>query len=705
MTDPVGNNAVPTLQTGASSSGSSTEQDNAVVAKIRDFEQWLETPPDVTTALERAQKLRDWMQDVLVQDDEDTVVTHHTLRYLQADLAMLTATNPQANFKPKPKFWAPPGQPNIAPPQYTRFAATIELIVNFFANQGKLRDAANACARDTKTVRAGWLKLIWRDDPTRTPTGAYIHDEKINSMFRYKNLRERFKADEFDKDSADYTSMTELGRYIRGELVEMLRQNKTPTEAVTVTGPDGVDIVSSADPITIRITELLGGAEIEDDELLDIPRFLGFDFDVVNIEDIRCDWSIDRPEFYNLGRRMAHRTRLRTHEAVQKYKLTPEQADMLPSGTDEPDQQRILDDRRDAEQAGRTVERTQMTDGKFDVWELWDRDDQTVYVFVPGTNFWLNTFTPRHTGPHWFPFFYLWFNEMAGHFYAASDVELLMPLQDELNSVRSHAREFRKAALPRLLIGKNVMSDDEINEFENSHPYQVIEVEKPDDIQKSLFRFDGVNYNPALVSTAEPLMEMQMMAGMPASGLGAIGGAKLATEVSFASQQLKSQFERKMFLFRRFLQNIMWEMAHITIRALPYENAKQIAGDGLVFPVDLTEREGMLAELALDIVVSPVGKPDVKEELDHLMMMSQIMREQGMLMPPAMLASRLSEITGQVLDFSGVQQDPALATGSGARGPRPNEGLPTGGPPGPSPGTPGGGQQSMPRPSQLPGGR
>jgi hypothetical protein len=700
MTDPVGNDPVPQAPTsdGAAPQPSAAE-------KIRDFEQWLITPDPITGILERAQMLRDWMNDVLMQDDEDTVVTHHTLRYMQADLAMLTATDPRANFKPKPKYWAPPGQPNIAPPTYIRFAETTELLVNFFVQNGNLRDSANAAARAAKTTRAGWVKLIWRDDPERTPTGAQIHDEKLNAMFKFRYLRDRFKAGEFGEDSADYTSMQELDRYLRGELVTQYRQQKTPASAVVVEGPEGVDVVASIDPIDKRVMELLQGAEFTDAELDDVPRYLGFDFDPINIEDIRVDWgSINNPEFYHLSSRIAHRTRKTKAEVIGAYKLTPEQQAMLPATDDEPHQDRVLDEQRQAEQAGDQIERPQINDGKFDVWELWDRADRTVYVFIPGTDFWLTTFTPRNTGPQWYPFFYLWFNELDGWFYAPSDAELLMPLQDEFNSTRSHAREYRKAALPRLLIAKGVMSGPEIDKFENSHPYQVIEVEKPDEIQSSLFKFDGVDYNPALVSTADVLMEMQMMAGMPASGLGGVGSAKLATEVSFAGQQLKSQQDRKMYLFRRFLSRIVVEMAHIIVRALPRENAVQIAGPGIVFPQSLEEREGLLAELVLDVSVSPAGKPDVDSELNHLMMVSQIMREHGMLMPPQFLASMLGDITGQVLDFSGIQQDPALAAGGGPRPPRPSEGLRTGGPSGPAPGTPNGGLPGMPRPSSLPGG-
>ena len=197
-----GNNSVSTPSVGTNGQVARTKgSSDSDQAKIAEFETWLDVPDRIKDVLDSAQPLRDWMHEVLMKDTEDTVVTHHTLRYVQADLAMLTATDPKANFKPRQKFWAPAGQPNVCPKEVTRFAETIEYIVNFFAQTGKLRDAINAAARDAKTVRAGWVKLIWRDDPDRTPTGALVHDEYLNSAFRFKYLRDQYRDGEWEKDS------------------------------------------------------------------------------------------------------------------------------------------------------------------------------------------------------------------------------------------------------------------------------------------------------------------------------------------------------------------------------------------------------------------------------------------------------------------------------------------------------------------------
>lgn len=717
MQTPKGNLPVSTPPVGTNGKvKTAAGQSTSDAAKIAEFSTWLTVPDRIKPILEQAQPLRDWMQDVLLKDTEDTCVTHHTLRYLQADLAMLTATDPQANFKPRQKFWSQPGQPNICPPQVTRFAETIEYIVNFFAQTGKLRDAVNAAARDAKTVRAGWVKLIWRDDPDRTPTGATVHDEYLNACFRFKYLRDCYNEGDFGKDSANYTSMMELDRYMRGEIIKQYRQQMTQdpqqsAQAMSVDDQTGVNVMLSTNPTANRISELLRGKPIDDDEIDTAPRFMGFDFDVVDIEDMRMDWSIERPEFYQRSRRMAFRTRLKPQEIVERFKLTEEQEDALPAVDDEPSNSGDQDDKHRDITSTTHPGQTSVSDGKIDVWEVWDADDRTVYVMIDGVDFFLNKYTPRNVGPNWFPFFQYWFNEMSGFPYAPSDVELLMPLQDEINSIRSHARDYRKAAMPRLFMAKGAMNDDEKALFENSHPFQVIEVNKPDDIQKTLFPFAGIAYNPGLVTTAEPMMDMQLVAGMPAAGLGGMGTSNLATEVSFASQQLKTQQDRKMFMFTKQTAAIMWEMAVIAIRSLPYDNALEIVGPGLQFPMTLDEREALLADTWLSVKVSPTGKPDTEKELSNLQTVSGVLLEHGIVLDGVWLASELSRITEGSTDWANAikMQDPMQAAmggmggGGAARKPRPSDPRATGQPSGPAPGQPSGGQQSIPSPTSLPG--
>jgi hypothetical protein len=714
MPQAAGNLAVPVAATAGNGPGSAKGPSPKLTgdaAKIDDLTNWLRVPRDISCILDQAQGLRDWMQNILMKDEDDTVVTHHTLRYLQASMALLTATDPKANVKIKPKFWAPPGQPNTPPPQLVRFGETVEYLANFFCKQGKLRDALNNAVRDSKTVRAGWVKMIWRQDPERTPTGAFIHDRQLQSAFRYKYLRDQFRDKQFDKTSSLYVSMLELQAFLRTETITQLRKDmqadgSQPAEVVSVETPDAISVNMSVDPRLKRITELMTGADLTDEEIRDVPRFLGFDFDPIDIEDMRIDWTIDRPEYYQCANRIGFRSRLFREEIIEQYKLDKNQAERIPMTPDEPDFMAMDTGDKHRQQSNGTTSNTSTAYnvGTLDVWEVWDARDRTVYVFIEGVDFFLNKYIPRNVGPNWFPFYYLYFNEIAGYLYAPSMVELLMPLQDEINSVRTYGREYRAAVMPRLLIGKNAMSETEIDKFESSHAFQVIEVEKPDEISKTIQRFDGIDYNPQLVSIAEPMMDMQLMAAMPASGLGGVGAAKLATEVSFASQQLKTQQDREQFLFRRFLGSMIRDMIAIIVRSLPYENAKEIVGPGLVFPISPDEREALLADLILDVTVSPTGKPDVEEELKFLSAVSAIMRENGMVMDPIWLSGRLAEIKEDTSDWmSAVKAQvmpPPPPPGAAMPGRSPNG--PT---PGPPPGAPGQVQVAPPPPESLPGGQ
>ena len=157
-------------------------KDSKETDKISELRDWLRVPRDIETTLNNAQPIRDWMEDILLKDADNTVVTHHALRNQEAKLAHLTATKPQADFQPRKKFHATHDQPNFVPSQLVRFGETVELLVNFFMDVGNLRDAANNAARDADTVRAGWVKLIWRQDPELTAVGAHIFDAELQHV-------------------------------------------------------------------------------------------------------------------------------------------------------------------------------------------------------------------------------------------------------------------------------------------------------------------------------------------------------------------------------------------------------------------------------------------------------------------------------------------------------------------------------------------
>lgn len=708
MSDATGNLPVPTAPLPIQPDNQPPAQTDEA-AKIAEFEQWLDVPSDIDAILRRAQPLRDWMNDIIAKAHKDEVVTHHVLRYMQADLAMLTATKPRVNFRPRRKYWAPAGQPNLPPPEVVRFSETMELLTNFMVDMGNLKAGLNACARDAKTVRAGWLRLIWREDPERTANGSLITDKQMISVHRYRRLRDDFKAKVFDKDDARHVSMLQLEEYLRTEIIRGLEEavgaDPAPAmAAVPIPGTNGMEVVESIDPRVVRMSQLIEGAPITDEELLqDVPRFLGFDFDVIDIEDVRIDWAVDRPEHINRSRRMAVRTRMQRSEVISKYNLTREQQKMMP-GSDDTDinfqNNRVGDKHRDEDPNSRTDNGHAILTGQMDVWEVMDVVDKTVYVMVQGCSRFLHRYTPRNVGPNWYTLFPLWFNEIAGTVYAPSDVELQMSLQNEINEVRTTAREYRKAALPRLAMAKGAMTPEEKVRYEDSKPFQILELDRPDDIAKSIMPLAGISYNPSLVTTNETMVDLQTVAGMPASGLGGVGSSDLATEVAFFREQLASQQDRKRHLFNQFLHNIVREMVYIMLRSLPYENAMAIAGPGCVFPLSVQDRMALFADLELEIDTSPNGKPNVQGEIQTLEKISAIMMQHGMQMSPIWLASRLSDITDQVVDWQTAivaqapPEPPAGAAGGGGSGI-----------PGPAPGTPGGGLPRTPVPAELPGGQ
>lgn len=674
---------------------------------VQSLRERIKVPREIEEVLNDANDVRQWMKKVLHQDHPDTVVTHHVLRNQEAKLSHLTATQPRTNIKPRNRFLAPAGQPEMTHPSLVRFGETVELLLNFFAERGRLRDALNIAAREADTVDAGWVKLIWRDDPERTPNGSRVFDQSLLNSQRYRWLRDRFRAGEFTEDDHEYESMKALEQGLRTDIVRQLQQQAGESEVVEVNTEDGTAVVLSESPLQVRIRELIDGAEITDEELAGVPRFLGFDFEVIDIEDIRVDWSIDRPEQYHLSSGIRHRTRMKPQDIVERWGLSPERAAEINALADpEADHQSsgVLDKHRQSSVNNPDDSASGFYDKYVSVWECWEREDNRVYLWAEGTDFLLDQYTPRNVGPQWFPFFYLWFHEMSGYFYAPSTVKLSMSLQDEVNSIRTHDRVFRRATLPRLFSGKGVLTEHEKAKYETGSPLEMIEVERPDEVQQYLWRFDGVPYNPAMASTQDVFLDLQLTNGMPTSGLGGVGNAELATEVAFAGEQLQTQIDRAKFLFNAVLHRIMTEMAHIIVRSLPYENAVAIAGPGLEFPLSAQERESMLLDLLIEIDTSPTGRPNASEELEHLQVVANIFAGQGLQVDPAWMAARVSHALNVNTDWQSMiaAVNPLPTTRPQDA---PSDGPPTGDAPGPAPGTPTGGLGRTPTTDELPGGQ
>lgn len=672
----------------------------------------LDTPSDISTILNRASELRMRMEQSIYPKNRDqyTVVTHHILRTQQALLAHLTATDPAANFKVPVRWDNELGAPVD---EYKWLASGLDRLVNYFIKKGKLLGSLNTLARDAYTVRAGWLKVIWEGDKYRTPNGAKIMDPKVRQQIKWRALKERYEAGEFEDDSSEYSAMKDAEDTVRLQVVDNMRQYLTAQY-----GEDFVMMTINEDnpandPEVARFYELMNGAAAPTlDEVDEIPHQYKFSFDVIDIEDMRIDFQVGRPEHYKRSPLFSHRVRMTKDQIVGTYDVPASAFGALTNGesTDSNDFSAQDVGAAKHDDGSETAADSQ----HHDVWETWDEETGYVYTYTRDVDGWLRK-VPWGVYDE-APFFLYTMNDVAGTLYGPSHVELLWDLQNEMNDLRRNQRQNRRAAMPKLLAQEGSIEDSDATNYENSDPFSIIFVSNVEDIKKATMQLNGAPYIPQMYDRQDTLMDFQLSSGMPSAGLGATATSNLATEVAFAREELDTQLQRMKFTFNQMLTDVVSLMSRIIVRALPMQNVLAIAGQTVAdnWPEDPDLRENLMLDLVLDVKANATGKPDRGREIDHLTKVSNIMAQQGAQMSMPWMLSKLAEIEDSGLDWHNamLQQGPMPQQ---AQAPGPTEGVPDGPPPaagpnptgaapGPAPGSAGGGFTSTPQVDSVPGG-
>jgi len=660
-----------------------THHDESDKALLEKFVAKLDPPDNVRDILEQFQSYRDYLRDVMLKDDHDTVTTNLIYRNKKATLAHIIPSDPKCAFQPKRKL------PAIPDPILVQFGETNEILMNHLSVMGNWGASLRMTADAAVTVPLVFTKLIWEEDTERDPLGARRFNEEHDQIARYKLLRDQFEDDQFTDQTAEHAEMRGLERFIRNQTLKELQKSVPSAQSVDEQVKLQTEIVKAAE-------ELDKDKRISDDDMPEVFTFQGFILETVDAEDMRWDWDVSLQKWWNCGW-MAHRVWLFPNEIDARWDLSEEErAELTPSSADEDTNRNGTDTRQTKYDI---MEDSVDSDGRRAVWEYANRDDGQIYVFVAGMSRFLDVYQPTAVHPKFFTTIPLEFNPTDGQPIGFSDVEMQMDLQDEYNELRTHEREARRASYPKLIIGKGVMTDEEKQKYEEALPFSVIEIERADKVRDSFEAQPPVNFNPATYSTGKQSarVDMEQIAGLPASALGGIGEADLATEVAFAGEQLQTQMDAKQFVLDNHIRELFIAAAHITWQTMPKENVEMIVGEGAFYPEE--NRESLFMQLNLEIDAGRNGNPGFQKTIQDLTMAVQFLMPLGVVFNPAELALIVFDAMSQRVDLTKLVTNLQPAT----EVPQPN--IPEQAQnPGPAPGTPGGGFSETPSPSELPGG-
>lgn len=627
------------------------EGDAALISRFEvDFD---EVPESVEETLSRLQDLRDYVHTTaMLRDEEDAVGTNFVLRTQYALMGILVPQDPAPVFRPRRQLAAmeTAGLPFTYADAQARYAQTQEILIDYQQRQAGLSSVIQGAVQDVLTTNVAWVKAIFQEDTRRDPLGYARQNDQLDLIARYKFLQQRMLEDADGLRPDEEAELARITPAVQQAALALLiedAQMNPPAPGTTTLDPEtGAPIMGGADPRVRAIAALEQGMPTDGSFVLpEIAHFRGWTFQQVRPEDMRWDWNITRPEDLRYARWMAHRVFMTSEDIRTKWALSE---DMLRDAAHFDVDGRTMPSRnaRTTQSAATDLdsEDVEIDENRirYAVWERWDVVSGKVYVWIEGAKQFLDCYHPKATGRRFFPFFAFIFNRVTGKLIGPSDVDLQMAIQDEINTLRTHDREARKSAHPRYVVGAGLLSPSEKEKLETALPYAVVELQKANDVKTSLQELVPNAYNPMLYDISKALVDLQAMAGLPMSALGATGVGQLATEQAIARENMGVQTDYR----KRIIESVMCEiyefMAHVNAQVLTELDVITVVGPGMVWP--LTDRQQILNNFVVDVRATLNDSVERQKRLNDWQTIAGIAAQLGLPLNPIEITKELLEL-------------------------------------------------------------
>jgi hypothetical protein len=585
--------------------------------QIQKYENRLDPPDDVGDEMSRWQAMREYVHtDAMLLDEEDAVGTNFILRHQHVATGLIKPTRPAPRIElrewmaPNVREMASSHQPMSYPQERLLLAKAHELVIDYQQQRGKLSRIIDGAIQDAQTLPVAWIKMRLQEDYELDPLGYGRHNDQLDSLARYERLRSAFDDGEFTDQCAEYGELLTLSNTIKAHVLGHLR-TQLVEEAAPETSEDGEEVLAGGEALQARIAMLADNPEalVELSDLPEVAHYVGYVWQQVDPEDMRWDWNITRPEDLMYARWAAHRAFMTEAEIDEQWSLKDDDERIAGATRYDNEGTPLAGSGDDPEYGGKDPEERfrgygtgvgdeQARGTKLAVWEYWDKVQGRVFRWVHGARKFLDSFVPQAAPARFFPFYAIIFNRVTGRLYGPSDTDLEQPLQDENNRLRTWQREGQRRAHPYFMVAKGLLRPSERARFEEAIPWSVTEVERPEEISKSLEQVTPSAYNPALYDRTPSLVEMQQMKGISGAALGAGNPQVSATADAIARQSMSGQALSRQSNIMEVYTDIFEAMAQINAQVLPAENVTSIAGPGAPWPE--IDRQTVLASFLFE---------------------------------------------------------------------------------------------------------
>ena len=546
-----------------------------------------------------------------------------------------------------------------------KIAETLELLYQYEIDNQQLpfKSMMKMVLRRAVTSGVGWVKIGFQRTMGKNPD----FDTHMTDLEQRLSLIERISADIADGETEGTSAEAEQLQLAMQDL--MKEEEIVLREGLQFSYPKSTAIIP--DPRCVQLRDFLGCSWVAEEYLL-------------SVNEIKETYGVDVGKNYTA------------------YSRTD-------VGTD-------YERARAIWQSGGTRDEANISQGDSDsavVWEIYNKRDGMCYIVCDGyKDFLREPASPDPWTERFWPYYPVMFNETDGKVYPPSDVQLMKPMQLELNRARQAMREHRFASRPKMAYAEGLLSQEDLDAL-RTHPVNALiaisGLQPNQPIDQVLQPVKGVEFNPALYEVNPVFQDLLRAVGDQEANLGGTADAT-ATETQVAQQSRASALGSSVDDLDETLSMMAKAAGEILLLNVSEQIVKDLIGPGAVWP-QLTKAE-VAKNVFLEIEAGSSGKPDQQMAIANFEKLGPIlMQVPGV--SPTFLAKEAIKRLDDKLDINEALSEGApsiMAQNGAAKGPMgPGQGVAPGAqgpegagnapkPPSPSPSAPGANTGGAPPP-------
>ena len=214
------------------------------------------------------------------------------------------------------------------------------------------------------------------------------------------------------------------------------------------------------------------------------------------------------------------------------------------------------------------------------VYEVWSKDDNTVYTLIDGIQgkFARKPYRPQLTGERWWPYFLLPFQAVDGEFVAQSLVDLVERLQNEHNETRDKFAEVRRNIRPHFMVSADVPEKSIVKKV---HPeigeYVVVDTGGAP-LNAAFQQAQQLSIDPAVFDTSPIRSDWEMVSGLQDAARSTVISPKTATEASIMEQSLAARVSEFRDQIEDWLTEVAQYASELCLLAMTPAQVEQIMG-------------------------------------------------------------------------------------------------------------------------------